>query len=120
MWQENMSLQKGKHHEDRALAFLQNQGLMLKARNFYSRHGEIDLIMHERKILVFIEVRYRKSSRFGSALESVTLQKQQKIMKTAEYYLQNFDIGDKIGTRFDVVAITSCQFSWVKNAFGAV
>ena len=112
-----MSVAKGKYQEDRALDYLNNQGLSLVERNYHGRYGEIDLIMKMGKTVVFVEVRYRKSSYFGTALESVGYQKQQKIIKTAQYYLQKHQLTDKIGTRFDVIAMSQGHLEWIKDAF---
>lgn len=111
---------KGQQIEQQVAKYLQKQGLKLITRNFHSRGGEIDLIMQDQNSLVFIEVRYRKSGRFGSALESVNNKKQSRIIHTAECYLQQNT--DRFQTyRFDVVAVSPCdkgpQIEWIKNAF---
>lgn len=111
----------GKAAEDFACKFLLKQGLRLITRNFYCRSGEIDLIMQDKEHLVFIEVRYRNSNIFGSAVESITYNKQQKLLKAANYYLSQNKLIEKVACRFDVVAITSLQSEknteWIKNAF---
>ena len=111
----------GSDAEQLACEYLQQQTLHLVTKNYHSRRGEIDLIMQEQQILVFVEVRYRKSSRFGSALESVNRQKQQKIIATASHYLmQNNE--HYSAYRFDVVAISPDDnnkpvITWLKDAF---
>ena len=77
----------GQQAELWACQYLEQQGLALITKNYHCRRGEIDLIMRDEKALVFIEVRYRKSARFGSALESVNYKKQQKLIITAEHYI---------------------------------
>ena len=62
--------------ERAAECYLQQQGLQTIAQNFQRRGGEIDLIMREGATLVFVEVRFRKTDRFGSPVESVTASKQ--------------------------------------------
>ena len=57
----------GQHYEDIACARLLAAGLRLVERNANSRHGEIDLIMRDGEILVFVEVRYRRSARSGDS-----------------------------------------------------
>jgi putative endonuclease len=112
----------GQQAEALASQYLQKQNLTLIDQNYHCRRGEIDLIMQDQHTLVFIEVRYRKNARFGSALESVDHRKQAKIITTAEHYLlqskhEYFDY------RFDVIAIMPMQNSdkpeitWIKNAF---
>lgn len=110
--------------------YLQQQRLKLIARNYKCRLGEIDLIMHDQAILVFIEVRYRQHYNFGGSLESVNLLKRNKIIKTAEYYLFSHPLSEKMACRFDVVGVKpilqklgniskldSAQVEWIKNAF---
>jgi len=107
-------LRQGRQAEDRALAHLEAHGLRLVARNARSRLGEVDLIMDDRGVLVFVEVRYRKSAAFGSAAESVTARKQARIRATAQTYLAHH--GDR-ACRFDVVAISGERLEWLRGAF---
>ncbi len=110
---------KGRAAEQLAEQHLKQQGLVFIEKNFHSRHGEIDLIMQHRDALVFIEVRYRKNMDFGGAAASVTGQKQNRIQKTALYYMQTR--GREFNARFDVVAITgeetNLNIEWIQNAF---
>jgi len=110
----------GQKAEQWACDYLEKQGLTLLTKNYHCRQGEIDLIMQDNHTLVFVEVRYRKSAKFGSALESVNHKKQKKIVFTAEHYLLHSKSG-YVAYRFDVIAITpdqnKMQFIWVKDAF---
>lgn len=120
---------QGKIAEELALTRLQQAGLEHVESNFYSRFGEIDLVMIEpgkTDYLVFIEVRYRKNQSYGAAIESIDTKKQQKLIKTAEYYLLKNPIAQKYPIRFDVVLLSSIdklnvdlskQINWIKNAF---
>ena len=113
-------LEQGKTAEDKALSYLQRHGLRLLQRNYRSRGGEIDLIMQQAGTLVFVEVRYRKSSRFGSAAESVTAAKQHKLLNTASHFLQQR--GMDAPCRFDVVGISGShqtEIEWIRDAFQA-
>jgi len=110
----------GKQIEDFVGAYLQKQGLKLVASNFRCRSGEIDLIMWDQETLVFVEVRYRKTTYYGDALATVSRSKQRKVIQTANYYLQEQNLYNKVLCRFDVVSITGDTFSelnWVKDAF---
>ncbi|BDZ73223.1 UPF0102 protein [Methylophaga marina] len=111
---------KGQQIEQQVSRYLQKQGLRLIEQNYQCRGGEIDLIMKEKNTLVFVEVRFRKNARFGSALESVNRQKQAKIILTAQHYIQT-TASSAEQFRFDVVAVrpadSSLQIEWVKNAF---
>ena len=75
--------------EKSAATFLIQHGLKLLHSNYHCVHGEIDLIMQEGKILVFVEVRLRSNPRFGSAAASITPQKQQKLIRTAQFICNN-------------------------------
>ncbi|MCW8933322.1 MAG: YraN family protein [Gammaproteobacteria bacterium] len=110
---------KGKTCENFALNYLTKNGLKLIEKNFNSRYGEIDLIMQHQNAVVFIEVRYRKNEDYGGAKASVTPTKQNKIQKTALYYMQKK--GREMNARFDVIAISgeysNLTIEWIKNAF---
>lgn len=107
-----------------ALTRLEEQGLSLIARNFASRFGEIDLVMHDRSIIVFVEVRYRKTSNFGAAVATVDRRKQKKLILAAQWFLQQRRWSDR-AARFDVIGISphrdsgQLEYDWCKNAFGA-
>ena len=112
----------GFNAEQVALEFLLAKGLKLLAQNYHCRFGEIDLIMQDGAYLVFVEVRKRTNTRFGSAAESITPQKQQKIMLTAQHFLQTNQANFKQTPpcRFDVMLIENKQLSdinWLQNAF---
>ena len=99
-------LAEGQLAETQALRLLERHGLILVTRNHRCRCGEIDLIMRQGKCFVFIEVKYRTHRHFGSASEAVNWHKQQKIKRTALFWLQKngFSI-DQTECRFDVVTI---------------
>lgn len=104
----------GAHAEAAAASWLQAQGLQLVARNYRCRHGEIDLIMREGNVLVFVEVRARSSKQFGGAAASVDQRKQQKLWLTAQHYLTSLP---QIPTcRFDVMALEGTEWHWLKDA----
>ena len=109
-------LLKGQQAEETAYHYLIAQGLTLLARNYTAYCGEIDLIMLDDQVLVFIEVRYRKTAQYGGAAASVQLKKQQRIRNTAAVYLQQN--GADYPARFDVCAIHgNMQINWIKQAF---
>ena len=107
--------------ENRAEQFLQQQGLISRHKNYRCKVGEIDLIMMHRNTLIFVEVRLRTNRLFANAAESVTLSKQRKIIKAAQYYLQQYRLTDSISCRFDVLAFGSQeqQPEWIQDAFSA-
>lgn len=113
--------QAGLVAEDKALDYLNTQGLTLVTRNFNCRVGEIDLIMRDKNYLVFIEVRARASQNFGGGIASITHTKRQKIIKTSYYYMIKHKIADKFPLRFDVISLDGKTgiITWIKDAFGA-
>jgi putative endonuclease len=117
-------LAQGEDAEIACCNFLKSRGMKLIEKNFSCRLGEIDIIMRDSKVLVFVEVRFRKNNAFGGALESITAAKQNKLRKTAEYYMQQNR--RFCNARFDVVAMSldmaanktgHYRFDWIKNAF---
>ncbi len=118
----------GRNAEANAAEYLLAHGLSLVTQNYHSRWGEIDLIMQDKKTLVFVEVRYRSRSDFGSAAESIDSRKRQRISRTALCYIQDNRLHEEMAMRFDVVLIenenkhTSCnnaKINWIQNAFDA-
>ena len=110
---------RGDHAEQLAAAFLQKQGLKLLEQNYRCRFGEIDLILLDKKTLVFAEVRLRTNQNFGGAASSITAQKQTRIVHTAQHYLSMQH--NMPPCRFDVVLLnelTNMHIEWIQNAFG--
>lgn len=109
---------KGTIAEDAAAEFLVGRGLELLQRNYRCRFGEIDLVLREGRTLVFVEVRYRGSRSFGSAAESITAAKREKLLRAARHYMaahRQFP-----SCRFDAVLLNGDipDIEWVMNAFG--
>jgi putative endonuclease len=119
--------QRGWQAEDAALAFLTAKGLSLIARNYHCRMGEIDLILSDGKLLIFVEVRMRGSQRYGGAAASVTRRKQARIIRAAERFRQQHVEWRKYHCRFDIVAIQyeadsgqnsqGAVIEWIQGAF---
>lgn len=118
--------QSGATFEALACEYLQNQGLTLIAKNWQQHKvGEIDLIMMSATennglaTLVFIEVRKRRASNFGNAAMSVSPAKQKKLIKTAQYFLQQHPQFADYDCRFDVVAFDGNNLTpnWIAGAF---
>lgn len=111
---------KGADAEDRALEYLQQQGLSLLLRNYRAPGGEIDLVMLQAKTLVVIEVRKRSASRFGSAAESVDSRKRARIILATRWLLAKKPEWSKLNVRFDVVTLDAeQQIDWIRSAFDA-
>ena len=94
----------GDRGEDMAAAHLKKQGYKILERNYRTPIGEIDLVARHQGALVFIEVKTRRSRRFGSPQEAVHPAKQERLRHLAEYYLQQQGLGE-VMVRFDVVGI---------------
>ena len=107
----------GRRGEEEAARFLQSKGVVILEKNFRDRDGEIDLIGEEDGVLLFIEVKYRSSSRFGDPGEAVTPAKQRSICRTALYYLYRTGRGTQGPVRFDVVCVTDEGIRWIRGAF---
>jgi putative endonuclease len=115
---------KGLRFEDRARLYLEHCGLRLLEQNFYSRFGEIDLIMRDGETVCFIEVKYRNSRNFGGAASAIPRSKQRKIVKTALCYLASRRISANRPLRFDALLIQHNAdgqngIEWIQNAFYA-
>ena len=114
---KHRTTESGRQAEDRALAYLQTQGLVLIKRNFRSRRGEIDLVMRDQATLVFVEVRQRRSLRFGGAAASISATKQARLWRCAEFFLQRFPGAP--ACRFDAVCIDGTDMQWLRHIFSA-
>jgi putative endonuclease len=95
---------KGTIGEDVAVEYLKKKGYNILQRNYRFNHGEIDIIAEDGNVLVFVEVKARRSKKFGEPEDAVTPRKRDKIRATADGYLFENNIDDK-ECRFDVLAI---------------
>jgi putative endonuclease len=106
----------GGDKERLARSFLEKRGLHLLERNYGCRRGEIDLVMRDADTLVFVEVRFRASSRFGTPAETVDIHKQRRLAAAAAHYLQRHPTS--LPCRFDVVALGGTNsIEWIRSAF---
>ncbi len=111
--------QLGGQAEAVAAVYLQQQGMKFICSNYHCRFGEIDLVMRDNKTLVFVEVRLRSHSAFGGAAGSITGAKRQRLVHTAQHYLQQHG---ETACRFDAILMRSLDMQdieWIKNAFDA-
>lgn len=110
----------GARYEAIARRHLERSGLLFIASNIKFRSGELDLIMLDGDIWVFVEVRYRRNSSFGCATDSITWYKRQRLLSAAAHWLNQHGMCiDTANCRFDVLAITGNQLQWLPNAFDA-
>lgn len=107
----------GSSGEDIAINYIKSQGYKLVNHNFYTKHGEIDLVYYDNSCLCFCEVKYRSSAFYGSSIEAVNFSKQKKIIKAAKVYMYIKNISPDIHIRFDVIGIDEGKITFIKNAF---
>ena len=93
--------------ESLAADYLLKKRYKIAAAQYHSRFGEIDLIAYNKKYIVFVEVKLRKSDRFARAAEFVDYAKQKRIRTTASYYLAEYETD--LQPRFDVIEIYAPQ-----------
>ena len=112
---------QGSIYEQKARVYLETQGLKFIAANQTFKCGELDLVMEDGDTVVFVEVRQRKSNRFGSAVESIDYRKQQKWLNAANMWLftKRKQSLDTAKCRFDVVAFEGDNPPlWLPNFLG--
>jgi putative endonuclease len=119
--------QQGDRWERYAESFLRRRGLRSVARNFNTRFGEIDLVMLDGAVLVFVEVRYRRRNHYGSGADSVTWAKQRRLISAARHFLTRHRRHAGRACRFDVVSLgggadgppLDPEVNWIQHAFEA-
>ena len=107
----------GSAYEERAAEYLKENGLVILEMNYRVRSGEIDIIARDENIIVFVEVKYRKTALRGYPEEAVNIYKIKQICKTADHYRLINQHSPSQTYRFDVVAIEGDNIRWYKNAF---
>ncbi len=105
----------GTAYEQLAIQYLMNQGINILEKNYYSSHGEIDIVAQDGDILVFFEVKYRKNADFGQPWEAVSYLKQKRICQAAREYCYRRKVVSQV--RYDVISILGDESEWYKNAF---
>ncbi len=116
--------QVGNIYETLACDYIRQQGGRIVQRNYRALRGEIDIIAQDGRYLCFVEVKYRKTARFGEAEAAVTISKQRQICKLSKLFLYSKKKSFEIPIRYDVIAITDADntvtIRWYKNAFDYV
>jgi len=115
------SMTFGKESGQASATYLQKRGYRILHRNYRIARGEIDLIADHQGALLFIEVKARRSARFGSPAQAVHFRKQEKLIHVARHYLHRYRRGDR-QYRFDVILLTQqssgeAQIELIQNAF---
>ena len=101
--------------EKEAARFLKDGGYEILETNYKTPFGEIDIIAKEEDCIVFVEVKYRKSSYSGTPQEAVNYKKQNKIIKSALAYMKQKSLKNNI--RFDIAAVSNENIEIIKSAF---
>lgn len=105
----------GKVNEDRAADYLIKKGYKVVAQNYRNRYGEVDIIAEDNNTTIFVEVKYRTGSIYGTGEESIDAKKCRKIAKVAQHYICAVNTGNSI--RFDAVIFNDNEVSHIENFF---
>lgn len=104
----------GESYEKKAMELMLSSGYKILEKNYRVRTGEIDIIAEKSGVIVFVEVKYRSSTKFGYGIEAVDYRKMRRIYKTAKMYLMlNKKFSNEI--RFDCISFLGEEVSWIKN-----
>ena len=111
----------GQAGESAAEEYLRRKGYRILARNLRSSLGELDLVAEDGQVLVFVEVKARRTDAFGGAIHAVHHRKQEKLIQLAAQYLARHHIKNRL-CRFDVVLLQGLnavapQIEHIQNAF---
>lgn len=114
------SQRTGDHYEARAWQVLRDAGCELLGRQLHCPLGELDLVVRDGQILVFVEVRYRRSGRYGGAAASITRSKQKRLLNTIDWWLPKLvreAFGGKMPLcRIDLASFDQDNLTWHHNA----
>lgn len=113
----------GRWGEAQVADLLRKKGYQILASGYRCRFGEVDLIAADRKYLCFVEVKLRRSAEFAQACEFVDRRKQERLKRTAEFYLMEHP--GELQPRFDVAEVYAPQgiitkkpqINYLENAF---
>jgi putative endonuclease len=113
----------GKAGEEAAVQYLRQHGYRILERNYRCRYGEIDLIARDGSMLAFVEVKTRRSQKYGPPAAAVTFQKQRHLIKASQTYLMQRKKTDET-CRFDVVTVDMeaqhPHIELIKDAFQSI
>ena len=105
---------KGDIYEARSVEILKREKYEILQCNYRNRNGEIDIIAKKDEVIIFIEVKYRATLKFGYGSEAVDRKKITRIYKTAMQYLVENGLEDS-QCRFDCMSYLGNDFKWDKN-----
>ncbi|WP_254528768.1 MULTISPECIES: YraN family protein [unclassified Sphingobacterium] len=105
----------GTKGEEMAVLFLKKIGFQIIELNWRHKNLEVDIIAHDNDVLVFVEVKVRSSSAFGTERDMINSQKQNRLSRAAEAYIMQKDHRGEI--RFDVITFIDGKSTYIKDAF---
>lgn len=108
----------GKVGEKTAEKYLKKQGYKIIETNYKTPLGEADIICSYKDTLIFIEVKTRSGDEFGTGKEAVTLNKQKRYVKIAQYFTVKEKLTN-VNIRFDVIEIQNGEINHIISAFDA-
>jgi putative endonuclease len=108
----------GRKLERRVAMYLRERGYEILATNYQCGHREIDIIAEKNGLIVFVEVRFKSSDVYGSALESITRKKIRNIVEAARLYIHRYGLYNR-NVRFDVASIDGERLTYVEGAFNS-
>jgi len=114
------SLKTGSDAENSASEFFQKNGFEILEKNFrFGRYGEIDIIARKGDLILFVEVKSRKTDRFGGAIRSISQKKKKSLKATARHFLvmNPFFNSRDFSLRFDMISIENDSLEWIQDIF---
>jgi putative endonuclease len=106
----------GNSNENNAAKFLEDKGFSIVERNYHAgRYGEIDIIASKESLLIFVEVKARNSTVFGSAVQSVSAAKLVRLKKSAKRYCAEHQDVLRMDIRFDLIAFDNSDITWIQD-----
>lgn len=106
--------QLGKEYEDRATKILEENGYKIIKKNYFGRYGEIDIIAQKKNLLAIVEVKFRKTRKYGEGIEAVDIRKIRRMYKTAKEFIYKKKLYD-MDIRFDCIYFLDSEVFWTKN-----
>jgi putative endonuclease len=107
---------EGARAEQLAAGVMRRDGYSIVEQRFRFHRHDIDLVARKGSVVVFVEVKSRAGSRYGTAAESVTARKQKELVRAAGAWLQKFGVPGDV-CRFDVITVEGAQVNWLQSAF---
>lgn len=114
-------MRAGRRAERYVARHMKRRGYSILERNYLWKGGEIDLIARQGDLIVIMEVRYKRMGTLRNAIETVTLEKRRRIIRSAQHFLARHPELAECTVRFDVAGVSSkglfLECDWVENAF---